>query len=102
MVNRIEFTLNASERAIEIEDGTSLLEALRDGCGLISPKDGCSPQGQCGCCTVIVDGRAVVACAVPAKSVAGKTILTLGGFREPGRRTLGHRFITAGGIPCRL
>ena len=100
MVNRIEFTLNASERAIEIEDGTSLLEALRDACGMISPKDGCSPQGQCGCCTVIVDGRAVVACAVPAKSVAGKTILTLEGFSEFERDTFADSFIAAGGLQC--
>ena len=100
MVNRIEFTLNASERAIEIEDGTSLLEVLRDACGLISPKDGCSPQGQCGCCTVIVDGRAVVACAVPAKSVAGKTILTLEGFSEFERDTFADSFIAAGGLQC--
>jgi selenium-dependent xanthine dehydrogenase len=100
MVNRIEFTLNASERALEIEDGTSLLEALRDGCGMISPKDGCSPQGQCGCCTVIVDGRAVVACAVPAKSVAGKTILTLEGFSEFERDTFADSFIVAGGLQC--
>ena len=100
MVNRIEFTLNASERAIEIEDGTSLLEVLRDGCGMISPKDGCSPQGQCGCCTVIVDGRAVVACAVPAKSAAGKTILTLEGFSEFERDTFADSFIAAGGLQC--
>lgn len=100
MVNRIQFTLNASERAVDVEDGTSLLEALRDGCGMISPKDGCSPQGQCGCCTVIVDGRAVVACAVPAKSVAGKTILTLEGFSEFERDTFADSFIAAGGLQC--
>ena len=100
MGNRIEFNLNASERAIEIEDGMSLLEALRDACGMISPKDGCSPQGQCGCCTVIVDGRAVVACAVPAKSVAGKTILTLEGFSEFERDTFADSFIAAGGLQC--
>src|SRR4029079_5826039 len=78
----------------------SLLEALREGCGVISPKDGCSPQGQCGCCTVIVDGRAVVACAVPAKSVIGKTVLTLEGFSELERDTFADSFIDAGGLQC--
>lgn len=100
MPNRIEFTLNASARAVEVEDGTSLLEVLRDRCGVISPKDGCSPQGQCGCCTVIVDGKALVACAVPAKSVAGKTVLTLEGFSELERDTFADSFIAAGGLQC--
>src|SRR6266436_6565372 len=100
MANRIEFSLNATERAVEIEDGMSLLEVLRDSCGLISPKDGCSPQGQCGCCTVIVDGKALVSCAVPAKSVAGKTVLTLEGFSELERDTFADSFIAAGGLQC--
>ncbi|MBW3641994.1 MAG: 2Fe-2S iron-sulfur cluster binding domain-containing protein, partial [Actinobacteria bacterium] len=44
-------------RAVEVpDDGASLLEALRDRLRVRSPKDGCSPQGQCGCCTVLVDG----------------------------------------------
>ena len=100
MTNRIEFTLNATARAVDIEDGMSLLEALRDSCGVISPKDGCSPQGQCGCCTVIVDGRAVVSCAVPAKNVAGKTVLTLEGFSELERETFADSFIAGGGLQC--
>ena len=100
MGNRIEFTLNATERAVDIEDGMSLLEVLRDQCGVISPKDGCSPQGQCGCCTVIVDGRAIVACAMPAKNAAGKTVLTLEGFSELERETFADSFIAAGGLQC--
>ena len=43
------------------DDGITLLEALRDRLGIRSPKDGCSPQGQCGCCTVLVDGAPRVA-----------------------------------------
>lgn len=100
MVDRVEFTLNSAPRAVDVEDGTSLLEVLRDHCGLISPKDGCSPQGQCGCCTVIVDGRAVVSCAVPARSVAGKSVLTLEGFSELERETFADSFIEAGGLQC--
>lgn len=100
MANRIEFTLNGNPRATDVEDGTSLLEVLRDRCGIISPKDGCSPQGQCGCCTVIVDGRAIVACAVPAKSVIGKIVLTLEGFSELERDTFADSFIDGGGLQC--
>jgi len=100
MANRIEFTLNATPRAVDIEDGMSLLEVLRDQCGVISPKDGCSPQGQCGCCTVIVDGRAVVSCAVPGRNAAGKSVLTLEGFSELERETFADSFIEAGGLQC--
>ncbi len=100
MTSRIELNLNGTDRAIEIENGASLLEFLRDGCGLISPKDGCSPQGQCGCCTVIVDGRAVVACAVPAVNAAGKSVTTLEGFSEFERETFADSFIAAGGLQC--
>jgi xanthine dehydrogenase molybdenum-binding subunit len=100
MGNRIEFTLNATERTVDIEDGMSLLEVLRDQCGVISPKDGCSPQGQCGCCTVIIDGRAIVACAMPAASAAGKTVLTLEGFTELEREIFADSFIAAGGLQC--
>src|SRR5215468_1559986 len=100
MANRLEFNLNGTPRAVEVEDGVSLLEVLRDHFGVISPKDGCSPQGQCGCCTVIVDGRAVVSCAVPARSVAGKTVITLEGFSEFERETFADSFVAAGGLQC--
>ncbi|HKA22317.1 MAG TPA: selenium-dependent xanthine dehydrogenase [Blastocatellia bacterium] len=100
MSNRIEFNLNGTDREIVIDDEMSLLEVLRESFGLISPKDGCSPQGQCGCCTVIVDGRAVVSCAVPARSVAGKTVLTLEGFSEFERETFADSFVAAGGLQC--
>src|ERR1051325_5193880 len=100
MGNRVEFSLNSTAREVVVEDGTSLLEVLRDNCGVISPKDGCSPQGQCGCCTVIVDGRAVVSCAMPATSVAGKSVLTLEGFSELERETFADSFIEGGGLQC--
>src|SRR5215467_959953 len=100
MAAQIEFTLNGAQRSVQIEDDTSLLEALRDEFGLISPKDGCSPQGQCGCCTVIVDDRALVSCAVPARSVAGKKVLTLEGFSEREREAFADSFMVAGGLQC--
>ena len=53
------------------DDGSTLLDVLRDQLGHRSPKDGCSPQGQCGCCTVLVDGQPRVACVTPARRVRG-------------------------------
>ncbi|MEW6209385.1 MAG: selenium-dependent xanthine dehydrogenase [Acidobacteriota bacterium] len=96
----IEFTLNGTARSLQVEDGRSLMEALREDFGLISLKDGCSPQGQCGCCTVIVDGRAVVSCAMPARNVAGKTVLTLEGFSEREREAFAESFASCGGLQC--
>ena len=66
------------------DDGASLLEALRDRLDLRGPKDGCSPQGQCGCCTVLVDGSPRVACVTPVKRVAGRTVTTIDGLPSAG------------------
>jgi len=67
------------------DDGASLLEALRDELGVRSAKDGCSPQGQCGCCTVLVDGHPRVACVTPVRRVAGRGVTTLEGMPEAAR-----------------
>jgi xanthine dehydrogenase molybdenum-binding subunit len=99
-MSQIVFTLNGRPRGVEFREGASLLEVLREQCGLISPKDGCSPQGQCGCCTVIVDDRAVVSCAIPASKVAGKSVLTLEGFSERERAAFADAFIAGGGLQC--
>ncbi len=82
------------------DDGASLLEVLRDRLGIRSPKDGCAPQGQCGCCTVLVDGRPRVACVTPARRVVGRTVTTLNGFAEADRRTWGEAFAASGGSQC--
>jgi xanthine dehydrogenase molybdenum-binding subunit len=97
---RIEFILNGVVQVIDVEPDASLLEVLRDQCGLISPKDGCTPQGQCGCCTVIVDDRAVVSCAMPARAAAGKRVQTLEGFSERERDVFASSFIACGGLQC--
>ena len=60
-------------------DHPHLLSALREELDITSPKDGCSPSGQCGCCTVHVDGKAVVSCQQPLAKVAGKHVTTLEG-----------------------
>ncbi|MEO7556524.1 MAG: 2Fe-2S iron-sulfur cluster-binding protein [Acidimicrobiales bacterium] len=64
------------------DDGSSLLEALRDRLGIRSVKDGCSPQGQCGCCTVLVDGEPRVSCVTPVRRVAGRSVTTVDGLAD--------------------
>jgi len=73
-------TIDLDGSAVEIPSEGTLLDALRDTLGITSLKDGCSPQGQCGCCTVLVDGVARVACVTPARRVAGRSITTLEGL----------------------
>lgn len=77
----IELTVDGEPVSIE-DTGGSLLEALRDQLGLRSPKDGCSPQGQCGCCTVLVDGQARVSCVTPARRVDGRSVTTVAGLAD--------------------
>ena len=86
---------------VEVVDrGVSLLEVLREDLGLRSAKDGCSPQGQCGCCTVLVDGAPRVACVTPARRVAGRSVTTLDGL-DPGVATAWADALTAtGGSQC--
>ena len=76
---KVDFTLNGKPRSIEARSGESLLHALRAQCGILSLKNGCEPQGQCGCCLALVDGKPKVSCAVPAEKVDGAEVLTLEG-----------------------
>ena len=88
-------------RAVTVaDDGASLLEVLRDRLGLRSPKDGCAPQGQCGCCTVLVDGQARVACVTPARRVHGRAVTTLDGLSEAERTAWAEAFTAAGASQC--
>jgi aerobic-type carbon monoxide dehydrogenase small subunit (CoxS/CutS family) len=82
------------------DDGSSLLEVLRDHLGNRSPKDGCSPQGQCGCCTVLVDGQPRVACVTPARRVRGRTITTADGIAPASRERWAAAFCATGASQC--
>jgi aerobic-type carbon monoxide dehydrogenase small subunit (CoxS/CutS family) len=83
--SRPPLTFHVDGRVVEVPDrGQSLLAVLREDLHLTSTKDGCSPQGQCGCCTVLVDGQPRVSCVTPARRVAGREIATVDGL-APGR-----------------
>lgn len=81
-------------------DGTSLLEALRDRLGVRSAKDGCSPQGQCGCCTVLVDGQPRVACVTPVARVQGRDVTTVDGLDADVRTRWADALCVTGGSQC--
>ena len=83
-----------------MEDGISLLDALREELGCRSVKDGCSPQGQCGCCTVWVDGAPRVACVTPLRRIAGREVTTLEGAPEELRDRWAAAFVAHGASQC--
>lgn len=97
---QVEFTLNGAPTTVEVDAKESLLHALRHRCGITSTKNGCEPQGQCGCCLAIIDGNAKVTCAMPAKKAAGKSILTLEGVPQEERDLLAKAFVAAAGLQC--
>ncbi len=95
----IEFVLNGTPVSVR-GDHPHLLAALREELDVTSPKDGCSPSGQCGCCTVHIDGKAVVSCQTSLAKVAGKSVLTLEGVAAGERTAFADAFAACGGLQC--
>src|SRR5881396_1339927 len=96
----IEFTLNGTPVAADARDDETLLDVLRERLGLTSMKDGCAPEGSCGACTVMVDGKAVVSCAQKATHVKGKEVTTLDGLARTRRDEWAHAFVASGASQC--
>jgi xanthine dehydrogenase molybdenum-binding subunit len=76
------------------------LAALRDELDITSPKDGCSPSGQCGCCTILIDGKAQVSCTYALSKAEGRDIVTLEGIDEAERNKYSSAFAACGGLQC--
>ena len=96
----LEFTLNGAAVAAKVDGEATLLDMLRDDFDVVSPKNGCQPMGQCGCCTVLIDGKPMLACVTPAAKVAGKSVTSLEGLEPKMRETLSSCFVAAGGLQC--
>ena len=80
----IELQVNGVKRRIETEPDRSLLSTLRDDLDLTGSKYGCG-EGQCGACTVLIDGRAVRSCTTPVREAVGKRVTTIEGLEQNGR-----------------
>ena len=78
----------------------SMLELLREDCGVTSVKDGCAPEGSCGACTVLLNGRACVSCAQPAARVAGRAVVTQEGLSPQARDLWTRCFVASGASQC--
>ena len=94
-----EFTLNGST-VTAADDHPHLLAALREELGITSVKDGCSPTGQCGCCAVLIDGKARVACQTSMDKVAGSEVVTLEGLPQPEVDRMADAFAACGALQC--
>ena len=77
-----------------------LLEVLREECGITSVKNGCAPEGACGCCLVMIDGRPALSCLRKPEQMDGHEIVTLEGFPEETRRVIAEAFVLEGGVQC--
>ena len=94
-----EFTVNGQTVSVG-DHHDHLLAALRDELRITSPKDGCSPSGQCGCCTVLIDGKARISCQTSLEKAAGAEITTLEGVDEDERQRMADTFAAHGALQC--
>src|SRR4030095_5039301 len=94
---QMRFVLNGTRVDIAAHPMKRLLDVLREECGLTGTKEGCG-EGECGACTVLVDGEPVCACLVPFAQVSGAEVLTIEGL--DGEHPLQRAFAALGGAQC--
>jgi len=100
MADRIEFEVNGAKRAVETDPARPLLHVLREEFGLTAAKYGCG-EGQCGACTVLVDGKASRACVTTVEAVKDRKVATLEGLAKGDKLTVVQQaFIEAGAMQC--
>ncbi len=98
--NRISITVNKERRQVEVEPYETLLELLRDRLGLTGTKR-CCGEGECGACSVIMDGRIVNSCIILAAEADGSDVLTIEGLSEDGKPSaLQQAFLDSGAVQC--
>lgn len=96
----IGFELNGEMVSVDCEPTDRLLDVLREVFGLTGPKEGCG-EGECGACSVIIDGKLLNSCITPMGSVRGKSVLTIEGLRKTKRfEILDSCFADAGAVQC--
>jgi carbon-monoxide dehydrogenase small subunit len=95
----VTLTVNGSERTVAVPPHRTLLDGLRDEVGLPGTKS-CCAEGECGACTVLLDGRAVNSCLVLCVEVAGHDVTTVEGLSRNGLTDLQEEFLNAGAVQC--
>src|SRR5882672_2650307 len=97
---KITFTLNGKPTTVSYEPGMHFLEVLREQAGVISAKDGCAPEGTCGCCTVLVNGTPVLSCLRKPEQMEGTNVVTFEGLPQDMQKVLCEAFVHEGAVQC--
>ena len=97
---KITFRINGKEVELEVDPRNMLLDVLREQLGLTGTKRGCS-RGDCGACTVIMDGKAILSCLTPILQADGSEIITVEGLIQDGKlHPLQEAFLETGAVQC--
>ena len=96
----LNIKVNGKDYEIQVKSCATLLDVLREQLGLTGTKEGCG-VGECGACTVIVDGQAVNACLMLALEARGRSVTTIEGLADDGRlHPIQQAFVDIGGLQC--
>ncbi len=99
-MEQIRLTVNEKEYELQVKPWATLLDIIRDDLGLTGTKEGCG-EGECGACTVIVDGKAVNSCIMLAAEANGKKVTTIEGLADGDKlHPVQEAFLEMGGMQC--
>ena len=97
---KIRFSVNGKAQTVDTDPARPLLEVLREDLGLTGTKYGCG-EGQCGACTVLLDGRPAFSCITPARAADGRKVTTVEGLRTGGKlHPVQQAFLDEGAMQC--
>jgi aerobic-type carbon monoxide dehydrogenase small subunit (CoxS/CutS family) len=96
----LTFSVNGESKSVDTHPLARLLDVLREELRLTGSKEGCG-EGECGACTVLLDGAPTLSCLVPALQCAGRAVVTVEGVAaEPRAQAFLERFVATGGVQC--
>ncbi|MUH52442.1 MAG: 2Fe-2S iron-sulfur cluster binding domain-containing protein [Actinobacteria bacterium] len=96
----VSLNINGRDRSVNVDGADTLLDVLREQVGLLGTKEGCV-EGECGACTVLIDGAPVDSCIYAAAAAGGRQVTTIEGLARPGDYSpIQQAFIDGGGVQC--